>query len=293
MKRNEIHIRDPFVLTSGKKYYLYGSTDKNIWGGECTSFSVYESDDLETFSEPREAFSRPQGFWSRQHYWAPEVHEYKGNYYMFASFSSPERIRGSQILKSDSPLGKFLPITEYPFTPDDWSCLDATLYVENGVPYAVFCHEWTQIHNGEICCVQLSEDLTQTVGKPEVLFSAENVWWTKKVEESFAQGYITDGPFLYRLKSGKLLMIWSSNGEKGYAVGMAVSDSGSVRGPFRQVDELLFENNGGHAMLFKDLSGKLYVTLHAPNTIGDERPCFLACEEYDDRIRIKKQEEKI
>ena len=38
--------------------------------------------------------------------------------------------------------------------------------------------------------------------------------------------YFTDGPAVYRQQNGKLLILWSSWGEKGYTVGQAVSDSG-------------------------------------------------------------------
>ncbi len=287
MKREDIHIRDPFVLNDDGKYYLFGSTDKNLWYGECHSFEVYQSDDLQNFSEPIAAFERPQGFWSNINYWAPEVHKFNGKYYMFASFRAEGKMRGSQILASDSPLGKFLPITDGPFTPTDWSCLDATLYVEDGIPYAVFCHEWTQVGNGEICLVRLSSDLKRVESPVKRIFSANEAWWTSQVNNELAKGYITDGPFLFKLKSGKLLMIWSSDSNGSYAVGMAVSDSGSVLGEFRHINEMLFSKDGGHAMLFKDNNGKLFVTLHAPNVVGDERPCFFECVEEDDRIRIK------
>ena len=50
MKRDQIHIRDPFILAEKGKYYLYGSTDPNIWAGKCKGFSAYVSEDLENFS---------------------------------------------------------------------------------------------------------------------------------------------------------------------------------------------------------------------------------------------------
>lgn len=72
MLREEINIRDPFILNDGGVYYLYGSTDPHIWGGACSSFSVYRSRDLERFEGPFEVFRRPEDFWSEEQFWAPK-----------------------------------------------------------------------------------------------------------------------------------------------------------------------------------------------------------------------------
>ena len=83
--------------------------------------------------------------------WAPEVHKYKGEYYMFATFTKPNGLRGTYILKSDTPDGEFKPHSDGAVTPWEWECLDGTLYKEDGKVYCVFCHEHTQIFDGTIC----------------------------------------------------------------------------------------------------------------------------------------------
>lgn len=286
MMRDQINIRDPFILVEKGKYYLYGSTDPNIWSGKCKGFSAYVSTDLENFAGPFQVFERPADFWAEENFWAPEVHKYRGKYYMFASFRSSEQGRRCQILRAEDPLGPFLPFAPA-FTPEGWDCLDATLYVENGIPYAVFCHEWTQIGDGTMELVRLKEDLSGAEGAPVTLFKASDAPWTclTKFNEQIS-GYITDGPFLYKLESGKLLMIWSSS-TKGnrYAVGMAVSEA-SVKGPFRHIREPLFFKDGGHACLFKDLNGRLKMSLHKPNIVGKERPCFFEMKESAEKLEL-------
>lgn len=45
-------------------------------------------------------------------------------------------------LRSDSLLGPFVPHGGKELTPEEWECLDGTLYVSpDGKPYLVFCHE--------------------------------------------------------------------------------------------------------------------------------------------------------
>jgi len=165
MKLNEIHIRDPYVLVDDNKYYLYGTRADEI-GNECSGLDVYVSEDLENWSKPIEVFTKPADFWADRNFWAPEVHRYDGNYYMFVTFQSETRKRGVQILKANSSEGPFLVHSDGPVTPEEWSCLDGTLYIENDVPYMIFCHEWTQVGDGEMCAVELTADLKNSSGKP-------------------------------------------------------------------------------------------------------------------------------
>src|SRR5688572_4192733 len=158
LKNTDIHIRDPFVLTipSEKLYYLYGTTGSEAWTNSATGIDYYTSTDLQDWDGPFPAFRPPAGFWADRNFWAPEVHVYRGRYYMFVTFKAESVCRGTQILAADSPQGPFLPISDRPITPPDWECLDGTLYVDKaGDPWMVFCHEWVQVGDGEICMVRL------------------------------------------------------------------------------------------------------------------------------------------
>jgi GH43 family beta-xylosidase len=283
MKFDDIHIRDPFVLADGGKYYLYGSRGAEAWG-KCTGLDAYVSDDLDEWSEAAEVFTPPENFWSDMHFWAPEVHKYKGEYYMLVSFKSPDRNRGTQILKASSPLGPFAVYSDGPVTPPEWSCLDGTLYVENGVPYMVFCHEWSQVDDGEICAVELSKDLKKSVSAPKVLFRASEPSWS----DGYKPGkYVTDGPFMYRTRGGRLIMIWSSFSKKQYCEAISYSESGSIFGKWIHESRLLFEKDGGHGMLFESHENELLFIQHMPNTSPDERPRIFSVIEKDDTLFIK------
>ena len=154
-------------------------------------------------------------------------------------------------------------------SPEGWDCLDATLFVEDGVPYTAFCREWVQIKDGTIELAPLKKDLSGLAAAPVTPFSASQAPWVRATSYvGRFDGYITDGPFFHRLKSGKLLLLWSSCAENAvYAVGMAVSDSGLVRGPYRHIAEPLFAGDGGHACIFRGNTGELFLALHAPNSL--------------------------
>ena len=275
MKTNEINIRDPFILPEGETYYLYGTRGETCWG-PATGFDVYTGKDLENWEGPVPCFENDGTFWADRNYWAPEVHPWHGAYYMFASFKSGDRHRGTAILKASSPVGLFTPWSDGPVTPADWDCLDGTFYTDRqGKPWMIFCHEWVQVGNGEVLAMPLTDDLKAAAGEPRLLFRASDAAWAKKIKHSSGlQGYVTDGPFMWQDGRGRLLCLWSSFSEDGYTQGLAESDNGEITGNFRQLPPL-FRKDGGHGMLFRSKEGQTMLVLHRPNRHLEEHPVFM------------------
>ncbi len=280
MKNQDIHIRDPFVLVHGGVYYLYGTRAANFGCG-VGGVDVYKGTDLENWSDPIAVFDSEKFGLNRHANWAPEVHEYCGKFYMFATFTKENNLRGTYILVSDSPEGEFKPLTGKAITPYDWECLDGTFYVENGVPYCVFCHEHTQIFDGTINYIELSSDLKEAIGEPKTLFAASSYL---NREGNDRCHNVTDGPFMYRLKNGRLIMIWSTVNGK-YFQCVCASDNGKISGNWSHLPNL-FDDNGGHGMIFTGLDGELYLTLHCPNNQPDERPAFFKIRETEESLEI-------
>lgn len=280
MKNCEIHIRDPFVVVYENKYYMYGTRGKNFGQG-VGGVDVYIGTDLENWSDPIEVFDSNKYSLNKQANWAPEVHRFGDKFYMLATFMKPDGMRGTYILVSDNLCGEFKPLTGKAITPEGWECLDGTLYIEDGIPYCVFCHEHTQILDGTINYVQLTTDLKDTVGEVRELFKASEFLGIEPEENDH---YITDGPFMYRKSDGKLLMIWSTFID-GYAQCVATSDNGKISGKWSHLPTL-FGKDGGHGMIFTDLDGKLRLTLHRPNNQPDERPEFFEIKETEDSLKI-------
>ena len=259
---------------------------------------AYTSKDLENWTGPHYVFERPADWWADRGIWAPEMQVYRGKYYLFLTFDSSHKFpeqwrdwlprvkRASQVLVADQPLGPFRPFANKPTLPEDMMTLDGTLWVEDGVPYMVFCHEWVQIKDGTVEMIQLTEDLSATVGEPKRLFDASDAPWGEKNPDH--GGRVTDGPWLHRTKSGKLLMLWSSFTKTGYAVGIATSKSGKLIGPWEQSPTALFDADGGHPMLFRRFDGQLMMAIHSPNKPMREREVFLEVEEVGDTLVLKK-----
>ncbi len=192
--------------------------------------------------------------------------------------------RGTWIYKAESPMGPFEPVKNDPVPPKDWMTLDGTLWVEDGTPYMVFCHEWCQMKDGRMCHAPLSPDFASFTAAPKTMFSAS--------EATTGAGVITDGPFLYRsTKSGALYMIWSNTVRRNdgkdpdYCVFLRKSVGGKLAGPWTK-DTLLFSKNGGHGMIFKTFDGRLMLTLHQPNISPDERMALFELEDTGETLRL-------
>ena len=205
---------------------------------------------------------------------------------MFATFTrKKEKMRGTFVLVSDSPMGPFVPHSDGVVTPEEWECLDGTLYVDKqGKPYIVFCHEHTQIIDGTICYAPLSDDLKSLAGEAVTLFKASEPYWADKSKFPL-EHRITDGPYMYRTKYDELLMLWSTYIKGNYAQCLVRFGGGEIGKDFEHLPPLV-DNDGGHGMLFKDKNGDLTLTYHTPNTKGSEHPYFVSVKDTGNNIEI-------
>ena len=289
-----VRMRDVAILPHPETgtYYAISSAGRTV--------RAFVSRDLVHWAGPHTIFETPADLWGDiriRGIWAPEMHEYEGRYYLFLTFDTnnlfpeqwrnwrPRVTRGSQVLVSHSPLGPFTAFENQSTLPPDMMTLDATLWEEDGVPYMVYAHEWVQIKDGTIEMIQLAEDLSRTVGEPVHLFHGSEGPWANRQSEGC---YVTDAPWLYRTRTGKLLMLWSSFGDGGYTVGIAESASGKLAGPWVQQDEPLFDEGGGHAMMFRRFDGQRMMVLHQPNDGGRERARLFEIEDTGETLRISR-----
>ena len=275
-------LRDPFIVVTKDAYYAYGT------GWHCYKNS---GDDLTgPWEDLGEVVRLKNPADAGENHWAPEVHGYKGSYYMITTYNSLSRgHRGCTVLKSDSPEGPFVEISDGPLTPAEWDAIDGTLYVDpDGQPWMIFVHEWVCMPDGvgTFAAAKLSEDLSHFISEPFELFRADEPAW--------ATAGVTDGCWMYTTKSGDLLMTWSNFSAEGYVVASARSSNGRLDGKWIQEDllykrSMTVENryDGGHGMIFTDRDGQMYLSFHSPNgPMGERRetPVFLAIREEDNRL---------
>ncbi len=155
-----------------------------------------------------------------------------------------------------------------------------------------FCHEWKQVHDGAMMAQQLSPDLRSAVGSPFFLFSASEAAWARPLDNPSAKdlefpAYVTDGPCLFRLSSGKLIMLWSSFGDHGYAIGIARSQSGTVLGRWVQEIRAPVERRRWPRHDRTNVGWTPPAALHQPNNSPHERAGVYPLREMDDTVVLE------
>ena len=298
VKLETIRAQDVCIMPdeATKTYYMVAAGGGGV--------RCWTSTNLIDWQGPKTIFRTPSDIWGdipTAGIWAPEMHAYKGKYYLFLTFDSrhplqeqwhdwrPRVTRGSQILWGDSPNGPYYAFTNHATTPTNMMTLDGTFWVEDGVPYMVFCNEWVQISDGTVEYMPLKDDLSDAAGPPKRMFRGSSARWSELIE---AGGHVTDGPYVWRGKTGKLYVIWSSRAhDQRYELGVAISDSGKLAGPWRQEDQPLFGDYGGHGMIFNSFDGKLMMVLHSPDGggSGPRRPHIFYIEDTGETLKIVKE----
>lgn len=223
METAEIKVRDPYILPYEGKYYLFGTRSMTAWG-PADGFDCYISEDLQEWSDPIEAFHKPEDFFATEKYWAPECFCYRDAFYLFATFASESVRTCMYILKAERPEGPYSVHSEQ-VTPPGWASIDGTLYVDEGVPYLVFSRTFEDVPDGQFWYVRLTPDLKKADGEPQLLFKGTDAPWVRPIPFAksdlgidgdvcpvFKEGqtFITGGIFGNEMPEGFCAMAWQA-----------------------------------------------------------------------------------
>ncbi len=270
---------DPYVLrVKGGKYYMYGTG-----AGAKNGFSAYSSDDLVNwqkegqvyFADNKNGWSDPKAAWDGA-YWAPEVYEVKGKFYMFYSAQWEENPANELenfrigVAVADKPTGPFTDITSKPIFDPGYPIIDANvLFDKNGKAYLYYsrcCYkhavesevaDWAkkqglykEVEESWVYGVELKPDFSGVIGKPVLLLrppvsmsDKQAEWESRSVTSKEVNRRWTEGSVAFR-KGNTYYMMYSANyfGGKNYAVGYATS--GSPLGPFtKAADNPVLQKN--------------------------------------------------
>lgn len=296
---DSIRLSDPFILADKKtnSYFMTGT------GG-----MLWKSADLNLWEGPYPVAQTDPNSWMgpKPMIWAAELHSFKNKYYYFATFTNRavkidtvgkniiER-RASHVLVSDKPDGPYVPMQDATYLPAAKPTLDGTFWVDkDGKPYMVYCYEWLQNNNGTVEKIELKPDLSGSMGSGKLLFRASDSPWSREKDSTGHDrpNKVTDGPFLFLTKTGRLGMLWTSWIYDVYTQGVAYSKSGTLDGPWIQEKDPISPPNFGHGMLFTTLDGKLLMSVHSHRSINGRTvriPYLFEADLSGDKLVIGKQ----
>ena len=195
-------LGDPFIMLHDGTYYAYGThADEGI--------EVYTSDDLKTWKYKGMALQK-KDVWADRWFWAPEVYEVNGKFYMY--YSADEHIC---VATADSPAGPFTQSKKEPMIADE-KCIDNSLFIDDdGTPYLFF----DRFNDGlNIWVAELEKDL-MTI-KKETMHPCIHV--SQAWEEVWPR--VNEGPFVIK-RNGLYYMTYSANSYESpfYGIGCATA----------------------------------------------------------------------
>jgi len=208
-----VYIADPFVLTFGGKYYLYGTTNTR-------DLEVYESTDLVHWKLKGTCYSPGPKSWGKVDVWAPEVAQNGSKFYLyFSARQRKEKQRNICVAVSDSPLGPFTDL-KAPLFPD-LSVIDGHVFHDPATGdryiYAVDEHQ----SPSRILAAKLKPDMVTLETTLTTVLKPSMPW----------EDYWNEAPFVIRHGSTYYMMYsGSAFWEPGYSIGYA--EAPSPLGPF-------------------------------------------------------------
>lgn len=172
---------DPGVLYHNGTYYLYATQTASPSSG----FKVFTSTDLVNWSDDGWAL-RDEDSWGNKDFWAPEVIERNGTFYMY--YTVQERIA---VAMSDSPLGPFKQRLQEPIAPTSLRIDPHVFQDDDGKCYLYYV---AFNHGNEIWAAELNPDMTTIKEDTRQRMIAPSQEWEKHL------GNINEAPFVVKHK---------------------------------------------------------------------------------------------
>ena len=271
---------DPFLLhASDGRFYMYGTSLED-------GFEAFVSDDLVNWESCGQIYHGGDSTqWCVSCFWAPEVYERDGKYYLFFSANYRENPTNEGenfkigVAVSDSPAGPFTDLMNRPIFNPDYPIIDANVYFddESGRCYLYYsrcCYKhaveseiadkarseglFDEVEESWVYGVELKPDFSGIIGEPQLLLAPptklddlQAEWESRSVTSGEVNRRWTEGSYLFR-EGDIYYIMYSANSYAGshYAVGYATGQT--PLGPFQKAanNPVLQENvsKGGTVM---------------------------------------------
>lgn len=245
---------DPAVIRVGSDYWATATTSE--WA---PLFPILHSKDLLNWTHVANVFETPPA-WSGANYWAPEIWEHRGRYYIYYVGRKKGGPLSVAVATADKPTG---PWTDHgPFISQAAGSIDAVPVLdEKGEPYLIWKEDGNSRKLPTIIWIQkLAEDCTSLVGEMKEIMRNDAPW----------EGAVVEGPFVVR-QGEWFYMFYSGNACCGrgcnYALGVARAKK--LVGPWEKNprNPILGSNETwkcpGHGSIVRDPQGRDLLLYHA------------------------------
>jgi beta-xylosidase len=254
-----VEFGDPYILkASDGIYYMVGT------GGVEDGFKMYSSTDLKEWNDEGSIYQgNTDSSWCVANFWAPELYEHNGKFYLFYSADWRENPTNELenfligVAVSENPTGPYTDLYNRPIFDPGYPIIDANLWFENDRVYLYYsraCYkhpveselaEWArseglfdEIEESWIYGVEMKPDFSGVIGEPKLLLrppvsmdDEQAEWESRSVTSGEVNRRWTEGSYIFK-KNDLYYMMYSANfyGGEHYAVGYATAEH--PLGPF-------------------------------------------------------------
>ncbi|MGQ8338834.1 glycoside hydrolase family 43 protein [Sunxiuqinia sp. A32] len=256
-----VEFGDPYILkASDGVYYMIGT------GGVKDGFKMYSSSNLVDWKDEGRIYQgNTEDSWGIANFWAPELYEIDGKFYLL--FSSDWRENPTNELEnfrigvavSDTPTGPYTDLFDRPIFDPGYPVIDGNLLFEDGKVYLYYsrcCYKnpvesevatWAKeqglfdvVEESWVYGVEMKPDFSGIIGEPKLMLrppvtmdDVQAEWESRSVTSGEVNRRWTEGSFIFK-ENDTYYIMYSANffGGKNYAVGYATSDS--PMGPFKK-----------------------------------------------------------
>ncbi len=278
-QKMNINAHDPVMIKTGDSYYVF-----------CTGqgISVYSSNDMINWTIEEPIFDQPPEWTAKivtdfsGHIWAPDIHYYNGQYYLYYSISSFGKNTSAIGVAVNSTLDKSSP--DYKWQDkgkvvqsipgrDLWNAIDPNIAVDDqGNPWMTFGSFWSGMK-----LVKLIPN--------RIALAEPQEWYTiaRRMRESFTEDRSAgkaaiEAPFIFKKDTSYFLFVsWDyccRGAESTYKVVVGRSDN--IKGPYIDKEGKPMTEGGGSLVIEGDenyagvghnsaytFDGKDYLVFHA------------------------------
>lgn len=259
-------IGDPFILHAEGAYWHFSTT-----GG--IAFSARRSEDLETWGKPVWAYVPGKDSWGVKDFWAPEVYEVDGAYYLFysARWKENDSLRIG-VARADRPEGPYTDITQGPLFDFGYAAIDAHVLFGEGQAYLYYARDCSENvvdgrHESHLYGIRLAPALDAVEGEPVQLTRPDQPWEMA----SGPEWLWNEGAYVLK-DGGKYWLFYSANFYAGKEYGVGAAWAEHPLGPYTKLAQnplLSYVEHDGEVLLsgpghnsFFTVGDELYTAYH-------------------------------
>src|SRR6266404_4055795 len=250
---------DPSVIRVGREYWATATSSE--WGPQ---FPILHSRDLVNWKIRGTVFPKRPA-WAVGNFWAPEISEYRGRYYVYYVGRKKDGPLSVAVAVANEPEGPYT--DQGPLVSQEAGSIDAMAVTdEKGERYLI----WKEDGNSRklptiIWAQKLADDGAQLVGGKSQLVNNDTPW----------EGAVVEGPFVLR-RGDWFYLFYCGSGccGRGCAYALGVARSRSLLGAWEKnpSNPILAGNERwkcpGHGSIVTDEQGRYWFLYHAYSVTG-------------------------